>query len=351
MPWSAGDDDDIDEIISYGQRDTESLYDWAAQNLGFDPDASSSGSESGGGDSGAAGAAAGAGFVAPQTQPAIERILQQMPKTIRPPVVTIPRATPAIGIPALFALVGGWLAKSVLDTRGQQLLDAEYEKFLATANRVKPDSPLYTIPEVIPEIITTAKRSEIRQEYELPPLPEFYPDFDSPYELSPAVAPRVPLPQQKPKTTTKPLEIPLPQPFRIPQPFARPWAQPWAQPYPMPYPQPETMPRPDTLPGTRPQTQPQVRPAPRVAPVPGTPIPLPFAPPLTSVGPSTLPYAVPLPAPDAQRTKRCPPCKKPKEREEERRECWKKLVKEGVYPSDDESYNWTRIDCFTGREL
>lgn len=50
-----------------------------------------------------------------------------------------------------------------------------------------------------------------------------------------------------------------------------------------------------------------------------------------------------------RRDDNCPPCEK--EVKEARTECYKKLVKEGLFEDLDTEYNWVEIDCVTGSEL
>ena len=305
-------------------------------------------------------------FVAPSLPPAL------VPPTVTPPPVAptpIPEITvtgkapvrPPFGafgtaVPRAFslgyigALVGGYLARAIFEERGQAMLDAEYEKLMAKGDRVQTDSPVFSTPEAIPEIVVTAKRAPAINRYLMPPLPQFYPDFATPYELSPAVSPRVPMPDVAPQTDVSPLSIPLPQPLSVPSPAPFTTMQPTTSPWlsPQPFAQPQAQPRTDprTQPQTRPQTRPGTRPGTRTTPRTGTN-------PLTRLQPRGLPYPQPMPMPQPKAEQgRCPPCKKKtQERKKPRTACWKKLVKEGPYEEDDESYNWVRINCMTKQEL
>jgi hypothetical protein len=80
------------------------------------------------------------------------------------------------------------------------------------------------------------------------------------------------------------------------------------------------------------------------------PSPLPTPTPLTGIEARPVPFALPQPSTRVPtQADRCPPCQE--ELPEPRDACFKKLVKEGITPDLDESFNWVEIDCFTGREL
>lgn len=285
--------------------------------------------------------AAAAGFVAPQLAPAIEEIITTAPRTASGWSTITPKLTWA----GLWAIVGGHLVSEILKDRGQALLDQEYSDLMREKRHTKPDSPLYTIPDVMPEIVVKGKAPS---PYRLPVLPEFYPDFATPWELAPMVSPQRAAPDVSPDVTTSPVEIPQPspmtQPTRSPSPMVSPQTSPWSSP------------SPSAQPFATPQPWAQPMPQPRVAPKPQTrTAPRTSTDPLTRVQPRTVPLPRALPSPLAQpvvpRARNCPPCKKTKDEEEARTECYKKLVKEGVYPSMDDEYQWTEIDCLTGREL
>lgn len=184
---------------------------------------------------------------------------------------------------------------------------------------------------------------------DLPQFP-FEDPFESPLGDDPLLAPPgtpmvvVPVPD---------IEIPAPEPVSKPE--TRP------APTPTPIPAPGTRTPPGTRPGTPtspftfpfslPIASPFASPRPALRPTP-----------LTPVGPGRVdlpdlvedPTFTLTPQPFGQvptQTSECPPCTKEDVEEEPRTECFKKLVKERVLPSQDESFDWVEIDCFTGREL
>lgn len=169
-----------------------------------------------------------------------------------------------------------------------------------------------------------------------------------------------PLPPTKPPgfpllPVPLPTEIEIPAPERLPDPRTRPTPTP--APTPKPAPAPRRVPRPTPTP----RRVPFGIPLPFRFPAP-RPISAPSPVPLTPVGPgrvdlpSTIEdptsFAAPQPFTSTpQDVSRCPPCKAEEEPDTPRTECFKKLVKENVFPSQDEVFNWVEIDCFTGREL
>lgn len=189
-----------------------------------------------------------------------------------------------------------------------------------------PDIDPFRMPEVQPRVLPTQPRPVVV------PLP-----ISVPMPLRPTI------PQTRPITVPAPLPLPIavPLPFALPgilpQPFATPLGDPFSQPFAQPLADPKT--------------------APFAVPFP-SPKALPFSDPLTLVQPRGVdsplsdPFAQPfaMPEPDLSASQ-CPPCKKDKEREEQRNQCYKKLVKEGRFSDLDTSYNWVQIDCDTGREL
>jgi len=210
------------------------------------------------------------------------------------------------------------------------------------------------------------KKQKLLEEGYIETLPE--PEFPAPeYEVLPF--PILPDPYADP--TFAPTVVPR----TMPQPQPAPVVRPLVQPLPVTIPQPNIRP----LPATTPQPFPQVAPRPATRPMP-FPQPSPWANPLTSPQPATQPqpWAQPQPQPaggtrrltQTQRSVRrstqratatqgallagSANCRCPETKEKEKKprtECWKKLVKEGLFEDWDESYNWTRIDCITGREL
>lgn len=141
-------------------------------------------------------------------------------------------------------------------------------------------------------------------------------------------------------------------------------------PAPAPLPQPETLPETPTAPSQQPKPAPTKKPAPSPAPAPfrfpwpfpspfSSPSPLRFRQPLTYFDPRTVPSPPEQPSPQAQaqphafgiptQTSQCPPCED--DPDSPRDECFKVLVKESLFPSDDERFDWVEIDCLTGKEL
>lgn len=167
--------------------------------------------------------------------------------------------------------------------------------------------------------------------------------FGLPPEALPSPAPTKPAPIGDPA-----LPAPtLPQPAPAPKPVTRPGTAPRPKTAPAPAPLPSPVRRAAPfrvpffvgLPFPAPLAQPQPRPIPDIRTPPET-IPTD----LTAFDPRTVPFG-----PIQTRPSNCPPCEA--EEDKPRTECWKKLVKEGLLPSQDESFNWVRIDCITGREL
>ncbi len=268
------------------------------------------------------------------------------------------------------ALTGGglWLAgmlgvgltlkaavDSALDTHFDNLyrdLEAKQKKSDAATKRAAQDATLATIAtpsdDVPPQTETAPQVAPI------PVLPN--PDVD-PWVMVP-LRPAVPLPTPNVVTVPDvaplrptvpeplplgvplplPLMVPLPTPATIPQPSLRPFVLPVADPLPVALPLPLGSPVPSPLP--QPFAQPIASPLTRVDPtVLGSPQPDPVA----------QPFAQPEMKPDLAQ---CPPCvDKKQEREDPRAACFKKLVKEGLYPSLDTEFEWVEIDCVTGREL
>lgn len=283
-------------------------------------------------------------FVPPALAPVIEEIITTAPRPNAPPVVSgWAQFFSRMGLPALVGAVGGFTAREIFEELGEQMLEESYAELMAPDSFVPYETPVLPMqPEVLPEIIVREQRLTAIQALQYPPLPQFFPleaDPD-PWIMQPIV-PRT-MPQTRPQVETF-TEIPLPtfpevapaRPAVVPlasprveiAPFVQPWTQPWTH----------------TQPQTSPRVQPQIQ-----------------TEPLTSLE-NALQQSVrtSLSQQLAQQTltqtqasaARCPPCKKGKEREKPRDRCYKKLVKESVYPSWDESYEWTEIDCLTGREL
>lgn len=266
---------------------------------------------------------------------------------------------PAISVATLFGVVGGTLIAGILRDISQQRLDATMAE-LMVPERTRPDTPLETLPpEVIPEITVTASQFDVLralqpQRLPLPP-PLITPDAD-PFVLIPIVPRVLPTPAAIPDVATPapaiPLPLPVPLPATVPLPLVSPSISPAVRPSIQPAVSPSV--RPDIRPGLLPLVSPATSPATRPAVQPGI-----ATDPLTSTGTRTVQSTATEFRLQAQPQveagqQQCPPppqCKKDEELEEERTQCWKKLVKEGLFPSLDRSYEWTEIDCLTGREL
>ena len=244
-----------------------------------------------------------------------------------------------------------FLGAAIVDRLSQLRLD-EAGRVATRETFPGPDTPVVTIPqaEVLPEVIVTARRIPTRPTVDPTMFTFISPDQD-PFEMVPVVPrilPQVPtadpgdlavpqeiptIPRVRPTVFPLPLEIPLVAPRIRPGVFT----------------DPAVRPQPFTNPLIDPQVDPQVDPETRADPltlidprVVGSP------------GPTAFPFRLPLfqTDPKQARPANCPPCKKPKkEKEKERKRCFKKLVKEGLFPSDDQEFRWVPIDCFTGREL
>lgn len=295
-----------------------------------------------------------AAFVAPPAVQAIDEIIVRA-KAPRPPPTTRARLPRAIGAGALrlLGLLGLAVGATALLEGERKRRQAE-EDALARAEtelrrqeRLKRETlRVLPQPEVIPEVIVTAKRQLLPQ---VLPWPQF-PDPDADPFFSPTVEPRF-LPETQPAPEPI-IEVEPVAPPMIPQPARSPHVTPYTFPIPeirplrQPMPRPDTMPQPEPVPRVSPsertRTSPTVSPQPRsrrrTAPATRR---------LTQPQPQPLPFGDPrLGRPD------CPPCPRAKEEEKKPRlECYKKLVKEGLYPDMDESFNWVQIDCITGREL
>ena len=295
---------------------------------------------------------AGAAFVSPGVPPAIQRALGAVPTV--PPAggagATAARVTLG-GLGAIIGAAAGFIAAEFLRTISQQRLEESFAALLAPDPFVPGDTPLIVErPQPIEEIVVTATRLEQLRALSpltLPPLPQFQnpdPDFVVIQPFIPAVQPRPTLPDVEISTPTLPEISPRPQ-VEIPQ--RSPFVIPLTQPVLDPATRPQTEPRVAPSPATRPLTEPQ----PRVVPLPRT-----RGVPRTAPRPRTLPRTRTLPSPFAQpgrRPDRCPPCpkKKPEEDEKPRTRCFKKLVKEGLFPDLDQEFEWVQIDCLTGREI
>lgn len=288
-----------------------------------------------------------------------------LPLPITEIVVTAQRTTTAV--PRPFVSAGGsagilafaGVLASFFDQLGENLLQSAGFQATREVFQKTKDTKVQTIPEVIPEIVVTARRGDMRSLFpQVAPMPLLPGDYD-PFIMIPISPVRVPLPQPDLPVIPGEVTIPTPTaprilPVTIPVPTPTPFGIPFAFPVPIV--------SPSTRPGVSPRVAPLPFPTPLGVPVPTpvpTPIPVPTPVPTPTGIPNPLtgsrPGVVPLPQPSPQTTGNCPPCPKPKkckkEKEKPRDQCFKKLVKEKLLPSQDESYEWTEIDCLTGREL
>lgn len=273
-------------------------------------------------------------------------------------IVTAPRPVLPIGLfgglLAGAAVIGAEIAREL----SQQRLDESFRAFQNVQPRT-PDSPVATIePDVIDEIIVTARRPILRpgilptgfsflspdaDPFEMETItPRFFPDTPQIPEISPQfpeIAPEIPQPRP---TIAPQIAPPRPQirpdirpdireaPDILPQPLATP------QPLPIPTPFPDVLPQPFAPP----------------APVPLTPV----SPGLLGF-PNPFQFAQPFAQPDPNFDTRTKKCKAPvktkckKKKEKPRTKCFKKLVKEARFKKNDKSFNWVAIDCSTGKEL
>lgn len=163
--------------------------------------------------------------------------------------------------------------------------------------------------------------------------------------------------------------IELGEPVAAPSPVSDPVTIP-APSLPVPETLPQPIPAPAPAPATRPGTP--TRPAPSPFPFPspvGRPVASPrpvffvspfadprgirdptrFQDPATPPTLLTVFEPVSVPSQVGRPTRQCQPC--PEQQDEPRLQCFRKMVKEKLLPSEDETFNWTEIDCITGREL
>lgn len=231
--------------------------------------------------------------------------------------------------------------------RRRRVLEAETEGALA------PPPPPGRTPALsdIPRFPFPDPAEEPLGDDPLPPTtPPGTPMVPVPVDLptgDPVTAPApAPLPAPIPAPVVSPPTLPVPG--TKPAPTARPGTPPSPAPTPLPSPSPRPrvvprgVPAPFLIPFAVPSPSPRFA-TPTFDPTPITPqLPDPID--LTSFDPTALPFRIPTP------TNRCPPCDK-EDLDEPRTECFKKLVKEGLFPSQDEVFNWIEIDCLTGSEL
>jgi len=250
-----------------------------------------------------------------------------------------------------FGLVG--VAAAVLQEIAEQQIERELEE-LEEAERVAEEQRAADAQEPREVIINEPAIPE-SEPLTIPPRPEFEP-FPS--------APPSTLPELEPVTPNLPSEFPsqipdvppvTPSPPTLPRPFPQP--TPGGNPVRLPrFPNPDPGPFPGGFPLGVPTPSPSRRPAglPLATPRPGL---RPGTPNLTPPNPGGVGSVASNFNPNSAlavaglNLQRCPQRKCKKDEDKPRRKCFKKLVKEGITPSRDESFNWTEIDCLTGREL
>lgn len=290
-------------------------------------------------------------FLAPAATPALEEIIVTASRkgTVR---IAAGRAAAAFGW-----MFGALIGVYELDRYRQQIEREADEKSkreaeLQRQRRLANEQPL-------PEIVVTAPRA---LQVQAAPSPYYVPQVQP--LITPDVDPGVmvpflpqPMPQPEVLPSVPEVEIaPVPapviprvQPATAPRPGVLPQFLPYATPYPMPI--PGVMPRPATTPQPSRRVQPQPRPMTQPAARPGSQVN-----PAIRTGTLTRTQSGTLSLPQISeegitQQSECPPCAKDEEREKPRSQCWRKLVKEGLYPSMDTEYQWVEIDCFTQREL
>ena len=275
-----------------------------------------------------------------------------LPGVIEEIIVTAPRTSrAATGLAGIVAMAGGFIASKFLEEISQQRLEESFAALMAPDAFRPGDTPVIVTEPVTPEIVVTAKRVPLRQRFALPPMPQFFPrELDpDPFTMQPITPREFPRPEVDVDVAVPQPEVPTREPLTVP---LRP---PGLVPMPLPTrttsPRPAPLPRPvaDPLPGVQPTPGTQPVPFPGVRPLPDSPVS-----PLTGLDTGLLPSPLGLPQPMPEPRGDCPPCPRCEDKEEQeemRDECWKKLVKEGLFPSLDESFDWVEIDCLTGREL
>lgn len=293
-------------------------------------------------------------FVAPAVPTVVEEIVVTAPRPGAASAVSgAAEGVARWSLPLAIAGVVGLTAREILDDLGEQLLEREWREFQAIQPPTRRDSPLYTTqPEVIPEVRITQKRPFPQYA----PAPIFFPDrYADPdpwimQPIFPRAVPVAPQPVVVPDIATPaPPEIVPALPTITPAPY--PLSVPTRQPIRLP----RTRFRTDALPQTQTwiQTSPQLSPQTQLLTGAQASV-SPLASTRTRTGTRAEVSPVTQTAAAANFGNAscvCPPCRKDEEQEEMRTACYKKLVKEGLFPSQDESYEWTEIDCLTGREL
>jgi hypothetical protein len=294
-------------------------------------------------------------FLAPAALPqVIEEIIVTAPKQAPPPVSSAPGLLSRLGLAGIVGGVLGLTAREILEDLGEQRLEDSYAQLMAPDAFVPGDTPVQPAPQPapIPEIIVTAPRVQTVSRYVRAPQPQFFPrefEFD-PWVMQPVtpralpqtapdvvVAPDFPNPTLPEVAPAPPAAVPQTVPATITNPFVQVSPEIDASPAARPLPLPLPLPTPDTFPGTG------TDPLTTVQPTVGTSSTV-----QTQLGTSFFPFAEVQPEVEASE---CAPCKDKQEREKPRTECWRKMVKEAIFPSWDEEYQWVKIDCLTGREI
>lgn len=276
-------------------------------------------------------------FLPPVLVPVIEEIVVTASRTSQ--LAAAARAA-RFNVAGIAGWLVGSLAAEILRDVSQARLDVAGE--LATRTiPARPDTPVRVMePEVIPEIVVTARRQELVR----PPMPQFFSVDDDPFVMQ-TVYPRYaePAPSVSP-IVDAPLQIPMPTPLVAPLPLATPLPLAMPQPFPQPFPQPSTQPFPQ--PSAQPFPQPAAQPMPQPSVQPGTgTVPKSLTGSQTGVLPFTGLQAGLCPPATKTRTK----CKKDKDKR--RNKCYRQLVKQARYGRADKISKWAEIDCDTGRTI
>lgn len=231
----------------------------------------------------------------------------------------------------LATFLGGALASELAREVSQRRLEDTFSRVMQDP-KPKPDTPVRVKePEPIDEIIVRGKRRSAPARPGLWTLPTFAPTqtFDmtgfqqdmmpKPAQPSAPAAPKISKPSVKKPSKTPALPAVL------------------------------------LFPGTITSQRPKRRAKPKTSPrsfllgigSPGTGFRDPLTPNLTGGNAPGVPLTVSSPV----RSGTCAPCPSRKRKNDKRKRCYRKLVKEGLYPSRDKSYKWAEIDCLTGKEI
>jgi len=349
--------DTIDEIIIREVRPDGVTYPWWwFGGKGADPDEddlSNYGGDEFGGGSDSPPPATDDGEDAFAPPPVLPVPIQEIVVTAQRTQVVRPPFLSTGGSAGILAFAG--VLSAFIDQLGENLLQSAGFQATREVFQKTKDTPVVPLPEVLPEIVVTARRGDFRALFpQVAPMPLLPGDYD-PFVLIPINPVRLPQPQvDLPgrvdiETPTAPRIAPVTFPVPLPNPLGIPFPSPF--PLPLPNISPEPFPQPSPQPFATPVPTPTPTPVPVPTPTP-VPVPTPtgFPNPLTGVDP----FALGLPQPQPELAG-CPPCPKPKkckkEEDKPRDQCFRKLVKEGRLPSMDISYEWAEIDCETGKEI